>query len=175
MPVNPYVCREGSLWLSQVKVDFITFVSIDSTIAVPNLEIGNINRNIAFEGENVIIHKIWGALVSNNPFGYGSKPWYPVVHIKFSGKWMLIPAKIVLKVFSRRKHVRQMALCITDTRWKPENQSCRKGFHDGLKKGCTTESRDLICKKLKWEWASIATQKISSIEIEPITLAIRKC
>jgi hypothetical protein len=58
MPVNPYVCREGSLWLSQVKVDFITFVSIDSKIAVPNLEIGNINRNIAFEGENVIIHKI---------------------------------------------------------------------------------------------------------------------
>jgi hypothetical protein len=29
------------------------------------------------------------------PFGDGSKPYPPVVHIKIAGKWMFIPLKIV--------------------------------------------------------------------------------
>ena len=29
------------------------------------------------------------------PFGDGSKPYPPVVHIKIAGKWMFIPLKMV--------------------------------------------------------------------------------
>jgi len=30
------------------------------------------------------------------PYGSGSKPCTPVVHIKIAGKWMFIPLKMVL-------------------------------------------------------------------------------
>jgi hypothetical protein len=34
--------------------------------------------------------------IHDHPYGDGSKPYPPVVHIKIAGKWIFIPLKMVL-------------------------------------------------------------------------------